>query len=166
MGGNLKLERAFAKVREERIKEYKSLHADPTRQSAEIRSGMAFNIGLTTDEMCQKMSADLPGFRKIYNLAVDRCVDWNQAEEIYNRTLAVKEARTDRVNASHNSSFPKWMKPKEIFIQIHKRRVPPTKTELAERATRYKKWKDAYDAINTDLPQPPDQDANYFPPLP
>lgn len=150
MWGKIEQERIFAEEAAKERRRHDILHADPSRQSAEIKSGMTFNIGLTADEMCQEMSADLPGFRKIYNLAVDQCIDWSQAEEIYNKKIAANEDLMDKINASENDRFPKKIKPKATFIQIHKRRIPPTKAELAERATRYKKWKDAYDAINTE----------------
>lgn len=133
------------------------LHSDPSKQCSGVAGGIAFNIGLAREEMRLKIDGDPSNFQKIYNITVNQCVDWNQAEELYNKKIAAKEAFTDKIDTSYNSRFPKQIKPAKTFIEFHKRRRKPSKAALAERATRYKSWKEAYDAINTEPAQSSDK---------
>lgn len=157
MWGEIEKKRIFAEEAAKWQKQNEILNADPPRQSPENLSGMAFNIGLTPEEMYQKISADLPGFRRIYNIAVNQCLDWDQAEVIYNQNLAAKESLTDRVGQSLESRFPRPPKPGRLYKEFHKRRKKQTKTQLVKRATDYLNWKKAADAINTEEAIPLDE---------
>ena len=143
-------ERIFAEVAAKEQRQDDILHADPPRNDRPIHAGFASNLGLSPEELNKKIEEDPPRFRAIYNLACDKGIGWEEAEKIHNNRIAQQENLLDKVSRSYQTLYPNEPKPHKLFQEFHKRRKKTTKAELARRATAYKKWKEASDAINTE----------------
>lgn len=161
--------RVFRKVAREEREQSELLRREFNAQFNEDFSGMAFNIGLTPEEMRTYIEEDPVSFTRIYAIAIDGPMEFTEAARIYEKEITQGQVLLDRVGLAYNRKTfnhksRKFPKPENLYQREKPKRRKKTKGGLVARAQGYLRWKNAQDALNTEKAALSDLDQNPFRP--
>lgn len=153
---------AHQKVQEEKRRQDEALHREPPRNSRPKFEAMAFNIGLTSDEMHAKISEDPEFFKKVHKLATKKKISYEEAERRL-KPPPVDPMLPQKIKMYQNSNRPKQLypdepRPQSIYVNPHEsHNTGYTKGQLEFIANSWLKWKITPSTINSEPATPLDE---------
>lgn len=142
--------RIFKETYLEELREWQAEHPNTPRESLEEFSALAFNLGLSTEELHTKIQDAIDNPRglsaQVKKYALEHNYPWDIAEQI----IKQKPILFDKASRYYNSRKPAALyppiepKPPRVYEKRYKERMGKTKTQVIER---FERWS-AMDAVN------------------
>ena len=152
------------KVQQEEREYHDLLRREFNTQFNEDFAGLAFNVGLTPEEMRTHIGKDPGRFKNVYLIAINEVMEYGQAERIYQEGIIRGEILLDKIGRAYSRKRRYYPKPEKMYQQDKSRRKAKTKGQVIARAQGYINWKKAHDALNVERGTPLDEFPDIFPP--
>src|SRR3990167_78059 len=152
------------KVQQEEREYHDLLRREFNAQFNEDFAGLAFNVGLTPEEMRTRIIQDPDTFKSIYSIAIGEVLEYQTAERLYQERLASGQILLDKIGRTYNRKRRYYPKPEKMYQQDKSRRKAKTKGQVIARAEGYLKWRRAHGALNVEPGTPFDEYPDIFPP--
>lgn len=149
---------ASALVKRERERQNEALHREPARNSQEIHSGIAFNLGFdSTKEMDDQIEKNPRVFTEISKLAVKKIVSYGEAEAELRKVLDPKLSLKIKKYQNSKKRHEYEPRPESALYNPHKPYPKMTKGRLESMAKAWFKWGKPSQIINTEKATPLDE---------